>query len=72
MLRIGHHLQKGVAKERLIEGQAMNDVTQGVAIAICRDDKVANEGRVVATNKSLASDIIGLVVEYSAVCHRAS
>ena len=49
----------------------MNDITQGVALAICRDYKVANEGRVVATYKALAGDVVGLVVEYSAVCHRA-
>ena len=49
----------------------MNDIAQGVAITICRDYKVANEGRVVATYKALAGDVVGLVVEYSAVCHRA-
>ena len=67
VIAICYNLDKGVAKECFIKGHLVEHLSQGLAVAVYAVDKLAEQWHFAVECKSSTGDIVGLVVDYSAV-----
>lgn len=71
-LGIGYNLHKGITKHRLVESQACNDTTQRITRTISPTYQRLNHRNTLVAHYALTSDIVGLIVDDTAVCHRVA
>ena len=72
VLLVGDEFEEGVAEERLVEGYLVDDLSQGLAIAIHTLDKLAEQAVLGIVGEALARDVVGLVVDYASMYGRAA
>ena len=69
---IGHHLQKGITHQRLIECQSPQHRPQRVAIAIGSLHQTGKQRLLLIVGEALACYVIGLVVDDASVGGRTA